>query len=116
MSMAPQIPPPTPAPATQHSSPSVEALCSKTFWACWFLDKDWLISFIVLAQCLKLDVPITWVEFVPKGHMHLVRCALKLVPPTHALPLAKVKECMFSFILKVLNSPGGEAQEEDLYT
>ena len=84
----------------------MEALCLKTFWACWFLNKDWLVSFIVLAQCLKPDVPITWVEFIPKGHMHLVCCALKLIPPTHSLPLAKVKECMFSFILKVLNGPG----------
>ena len=35
-----------------------------------------------------------------------MRCALKLVPPTRALPLAKVKECMFNFVLSVLNGPG----------
>ena len=73
---------------------------------CWFLDKDWLVSFIVLAQRLKPDAPITWVEFVPKGHTHLVQCALKLVPPTRTLPIAKIKECMFTFILSVLNGPG----------
>ena len=104
--MAPQTPPPAPAPPAKRSPPSVEELCLKTFRACWFIDKDWLVSFIALAQRLKPDAPITWVEFVPKGHMHLVRCALKLVPPTRALPLAKVKECMFLFILDVLNGPG----------
>ena len=105
--MSPQATPPAPAPlAAKCSSPSAEEICLKTFCACWFLDKDWLVSFIALAQRLKPDMPITWVEFVPKGYTHLVRCALKLIPPTHTLPLAKVKECMFSFILEVLNSPG----------
>ena len=61
--------------------------------------------FIASAQCLKPDAPITWVEFVPKGHTHLVCCALKLIPPTCALLLAKVKECIFLFILEVLNGP-----------
>ena len=103
----PSAPSAPPAPAAKHSPPSAEALCLKTFGSCWFLDKDWLISFIASAQRLKPDAPITWVEFVPKGHTHLVRCALKLIPPTRALPLAKVKECMFSFILEVLNGPGG---------
>ena len=88
------------APKPARSPPSAEELCLKTFRSCWFIDKDWLVSFIASAQRSKPDVPITWVEFVPKGHTHLVRCALKLVPPTRALPLAKVKECMFSFILE----------------
>ena len=46
---------------------------------------------------------ITWVEFMPQGHTHLVRSALKLVAPTKALPVAKIKEVMFKFILKILN-------------
>ena len=105
--MPPQAAPSAPpAPAAKCSPPSAEDLCLKTFCACWFLNKDWLVSFIVSAQHLKPDAPITWVEFVPKGHTHLVRCALKLVPPTCALPLAKIKECIFSFILEVLNGPG----------
>ena len=108
--MAPQTPLPAPAPsATKRSPPSAEEICLKTFRACWFLDKDWLVSFIASAQHLKPDAPITWVEFVPKGHTHLVRCALKLVPPTRALPLAKVKECMFTFILSILNGPGSSS-------
>ena len=105
--MSPQATPPTPAPpAAKCSPPSVEEICLKTFRTCWFLDKDWLVSFIASAQRLKPDAPITWVEFVPKGHTHLVRYALKLVPPTCALPLAKIKECMFTFVLSVLNGPG----------
>ena len=40
---------------------------------------------------------------MPQGHTHLVRSALKLVPPTKALPIAKIKEVMFWFILNVLN-------------
>ena len=108
--MSPQATPPAPAPpAAKCSPPSAEELCLKTFRACWFLDKDWLVSFIASAQHLKPDAPITWVEFIPKGHTHLVQCALKLVPPTRALPIAKIKECMFTFILSVLNSPGSSS-------
>ena len=106
--MSPPVAPSAPsAPAVKRSPPSAEDLCLRTFHACWFLNKDWLVSFIASAQCLKPDAPITWVEFVPKGHTYLVRCALKLVPPTRTLPLAKIKACMFSFILEVLNGPGG---------
>ena len=104
--MAPQTPPSAPAPPAKCSPPSAEELCICTFRACWFIDKDWLVSFTVSAQRLKPDAPISWVEFVPKGHMHLVRCTLKLVPPTRTLPVAKIKECMFSFLLEVLNGPG----------
>ena len=43
---------------------------------------------------------------MPKGHTHLVRSALKLVPISKHLPLAKIKEVMFTFILKTLNAPG----------
>ena len=43
---------------------------------------------------------------MPKGHTHLVRGALKVVPVSKHLPLAKIKEVMFSFILEVLNAPG----------
>ena len=106
LAMSPQAPPPAPAPPAKCSPPSAEELCIHTFHACWFIDKDWLISFTVSAQHPKLDAPISWVEFVPKGHTHLVYCTLKLVPPTRALPVAKIKECMFLFLLEVLNGPG----------
>ena len=93
------------APKLKPSPPSVESLCLKTFRACWYLDKDWLVSFIASAQCAKPNAPITWVEFMPKGHTHLVRSALKLVPVSKHLPLAKIKEVMFTFILETLNAP-----------
>ena len=108
--MANPLPAPTAptaeAPKPKRSPPSPEELCLRTFRSCWFLDKDWLISFVASAQRTKPDSPITWVEFMPKGHTHLVRSALKLVPPTKNLPLAKVKEVMFTFVLETLNGPG----------
>ena len=58
------------------------------------------------AQRVKPDTPITWVKFMPKGHTHLVRSALKLVPVSKHLPLTKIKEVMFSFLLETLNAPG----------
>ena len=94
------------APKLKPSPPSAESLCLKTFRACWYLDKDWLVSFVASAQCARPDAPITWVEFMPKGHTHLVHSALKLVPVSKHLPLAKIKEVMFTFILKTLNAPG----------
>ena len=94
------------APKPKPSPPSAETLCLKTFRACWYLDKDWLVSFVASAQCARPNAPITWVEFMPKGHTHLVRSALKLVPVSKHLPLAKIKEVMFTFILETLNAPG----------
>ena len=77
-SSAPSVP--TAKAPPQCSPPSVEDLCLRTFCSCWFLDRDWLISFVTSAQRAKPDAPITWVEFMPKGHTHLVRSTLKLVP------------------------------------
>ena len=57
-------PPPVPtdstakAPKLKPSPPSAEALCLKTFRACWYLNKDWLVSFVTSAQCAKPDAPI----------------------------------------------------------
>ena len=108
--MSPTLPVPSAstakAPKPKPSPPSAESLCLKTFRACWYLDKDWLVSFVASAQCARPDAPITWVEFMPKGHTHLVRSALKLVPISKHLPLAKIKEVMFTFILETLNAPG----------
>ena len=87
--------PPAPssqAPQPQRSPPSVEELCLQTFRSCWHLDKGWLISFVALAQRKTPMSPITWVKFMPQGHTYLVRSALKLVSPTKALPVAKIKE------------------------
>ena len=85
------------------SPPTAEELCLKTFRSCWHLDKSWLISFVASAQRKMPTSPITWVEFMPQGHTHLVRSALKLVSPTKSLPVAKIKEVMFTFVLDVLN-------------
>ena len=103
-----------PVPSSQaekpkRSPPSAEELCLRTFRSCWHLDKGWLVSFVVSAQRKTPTSPITWVGFMPQGHTHLVRSALKLVSPTKALPIAKIKEVMFAFVLEVLNESAPRA-------
>ena len=68
----------------------------------WFLNRDWLLTFIASAQRSESG-RIEWVEFLPDGHVHLVWSAFKLVPPTPSIPAAKIKRCMFTFILEFLN-------------
>ena len=68
----------------------------------WFLNRDWLLSFVASAQRSESG-HIEWVEFLPNGHVHLVRSAFKLVPPTPLVPAAKIKRCMFAFIIEFLN-------------
>ena len=99
------IAPAAKAPKPKHSPPTAEELCLRTFRTCWYLDKDWLVLVMASAQCAKPDSPITWVEFMPKGYTHLVHSALKLVPTTKHLPLTKIKEVIFTFILETFNSP-----------
>ena len=98
--------PPAPSSAAdkpKRSPPSAEELCLRTFRSCWQLDKGWLVSFVASAQRKTPTSPISWVEFMPQGHTHLVRSALKLVSLTKALPITKIKEVMFAFVLDVLN-------------
>jgi hypothetical protein len=45
------------------------------------------------------DRKISWVEFSPQFHSHLVKCAVMLVPHL-------VKLVMFGFILELLNGEG----------
>ena len=68
----------------------------------WFLNRDWLLSFVTSAQRSESG-RIEWVEFLPDGHVHLVRSAFKLVPPSPSVPAAKIKRCMFAFIIEFLN-------------
>ena len=68
----------------------------------WFLNRDWLLSFVASAQHSESG-RIEWVEFLPDGHVHLVRSAFKLVPPTPLVPAAKIKRCMFAFLIEFLN-------------
>ena len=68
----------------------------------WFLNRDWLLSFVASAQRSESG-RIEWVEFLPDSHVHLVRLAFKLVPPSPSVPAAKIKRCMFAFIIEFLN-------------
>jgi len=48
------------------------------------------------------DGKITWVEFTPSFHSHLVKCTVVLVPH----PITRVKRVMFVFVLELLNQEG----------
>jgi hypothetical protein len=64
----------------------------------WFLSWANLLANVISAQKAE-DGNISWVEFTPQFHLHLVKCAVALVPR----PLIKVKKVMFVFILELLN-------------
>jgi len=70
----------------------------------WFLSRANLLANIISAQKAE-DGQISWVEFAPQFHSHLVKCALALVPRL----VSKVKRVMFVFILELLNGEGHTA-------
>jgi 5-methylcytosine-specific restriction endonuclease McrA len=70
----------------------------------WFLSVDHLKANALSAQKAE-DGKISWVEFTPQFHTHLVKCAVALVPR----PIKKVKQVMFGFILELLNREGPTA-------
>ena len=74
------------------------------FRARWFLNRDHLLSLVVFAQKVDTGNEISWVEFTPQAHSHLVRQALALAPPSY--PLALCKRVLFTFILEVINDQG----------
>ena len=67
----------------------------------WFLSRANLLANVISAQ-KEEDGNISWVEFTPQYHSHLVKCAVALVPR----PVIKVKRVMFAFILELLNGEG----------
>ncbi|KAF8493766.1 hypothetical protein F5888DRAFT_1850646 [Russula emetica] len=67
----------------------------------WFLSRPHLLANAISAQKAK-DGNISWVEFTPQFHSHLVKCAVALVPH----PVHKVKKVMFGYILELLNGDG----------
>jgi predicted RNA-binding Zn-ribbon protein involved in translation (DUF1610 family) len=70
----------------------------------WFLSRAHLLTNVISAQKDE-DGNISWVEFTPQYHSHLVKCAVALVPH----PVLKVKKVMFVYILELLNEGGHEA-------
>ena len=67
----------------------------------WFLFRANLLANVISAQ-KEEDRNISWVEFTPQYHSHLVKCTVTLVP----CPVTKVKWVMFAFILELLNGEG----------
>ena len=74
------------------------------FCACWFLHHDHILSLVVFAQKADDGNDISWVEFAPQTHSHLVRQAITLAPTLY--PLALLKQVMFTFILEVVHDWG----------
>ncbi|KAH9963107.1 hypothetical protein BGW80DRAFT_1463312 [Lactifluus volemus] len=70
----------------------------------WFLSRDHLMANVISAQKAE-DGKISWVEFTPPYHAHLVKCAVALIPR----PLQKVKKVMFAYILETLNGEAPKA-------
>ena len=72
------------------------------FRACWFLNRNHLLSLVTFAQKADAGNDITWLEVSPQSHSHLVCQAIALAPSSY--PLALVKRVMFIFILEVVNN------------
>jgi hypothetical protein len=70
----------------------------------WFISRDKLMTNVISAQKAE-DGNISWVEFAPQYHSHLVKCAVALVPH----PVLTVKKVMFVYILELLNGKGNLA-------
>ncbi len=67
----------------------------------WFLLRTNLLANVISAQKAE-DGKITWVEFTPSFHSHLVKCTVALVPR----PITWVKWVMFVYVLELLNQEG----------
>jgi hypothetical protein len=70
----------------------------------WFLSIDFLKTQVFSAQKAE-DGKISWVEFTPQFHTHLVKCTVALVPH----PIQKVKRMMFIYLLELFNGKGHQA-------
>jgi hypothetical protein len=70
----------------------------------WFLSRTALLTHVISAQKAE-DGNISWVEFDPPFHSHLVKCTVALVPRL-GCPVPMVKRVMFVFILELLNREG----------
>ena len=117
MDIAPDGPPPAPgvvgksgkpgnrgpAPPSEDDSLSVFDVLN-IFRRRWFLSRAALVEHCLSAQKAE-DGSISWVEFSPPFHSHLVKCAVALVPH-RACPVPMVKKVMFVFILELLNREG----------
>jgi hypothetical protein len=110
MKLTPPSPPnpsanrPPPSGVEEADAPSVFDILN-IFRQRWLLDRAHLITNILSTQkdgCVK----ISWVDFQPQFHTHLVWQALALLPAL--CPIVKGKHCMFIFVLEVLdgNRPG----------
>jgi hypothetical protein len=95
---------PPPSEVKEADAPSIFDILN-IFHCRWFLNRDHLIANILFAQKDKHG-KISWMDFQPMFHTHLIWHALAPLPPL--CPAALGKHCMFMFVLVVLdgNGPG----------
>ena len=74
------------------------------FRACWFLNREHLMSLTLAAVKGGNNNNIMWIDLLPSSHTHLLCQAKNLAPPSYPLPL--LKRVMFTFLLEVINSQG----------
>ena len=94
---------PSPASTPLIDHPSVFEVLN-LFRACWFLNREHLMSLTLTAVKGSDNNDITWIDLLPSSHTHLLRQAKNLAPPSYPLPL--LKRVMFTFLLEVINSRG----------
>jgi hypothetical protein len=93
---------PPPLGVKEADAPSVFDVLNIFRWR-WFLNRDHLIANILSVQKDERG-KISWVDFQPQFHTHLIWQALALLPAL--CPVAKGKRCMFVFVLEVLDGDG----------
>ena len=99
--LPPAMPSTASAPIIDH--PSVFDVLN-LFRACWFLNREHLLSLILAAVKGGDNNNIMWIDLIPNSHTHLLRQAKALAPPSY--PLSLLKRVMFTFLLEVVNSHG----------
>jgi hypothetical protein len=104
-------PPPPPPPSSspdrelKHEQSPPEKIDILHIFRCrWYLSRANLLLNIISAQKAE-DGNISWVEFTPQYHSHLVNCAIALVPH----PVHMVEKALYVYALELLNGKGNLA-------
>ncbi|KAG8217223.1 hypothetical protein J3R82DRAFT_5309 [Butyriboletus roseoflavus] len=96
----------TTSPAVLDSSLDFEPSCFEilnVLRSRLFLARTKLVEKIEIAQLDEEPDSVSWVEFSPSYHSHLVKCTLSLLPRLAPSAIPMAKRAMFVYILEVLN-------------
>jgi len=72
------------------------------FRACWFLNREHLLSLVLSAVKGGANNEVTWVDLLPQAHSHLLHQAKNLAPLSY--PSALLKRVMFAYLLEIVNN------------